>query len=244
MKNIFMLPIAFHLDKIKLIIHPTLLKDDNELILIDCGYPDSMSNLEHAMNQFGFSLNQLTKIIITHHDHDHMGALHEIKQQYPSVQILCSEEEAPYITGQRKSLRLEQAEAIQDALPENEKEEGLLFQRFIASIQKVEHVTTVKSGEILPICGGIEVLDTKGHMPGHISLYMKAQRVLIAGDALVVENGKLCMAMPQFILNKQDAQKSILNLQNYDIEKIICYHGGLYTFDIKNSLQEIIKSFT
>lgn len=73
-------------------------------------------------------------------------------------------------------------------MPENEKEGGKLFQSFIASIQKVDDVIVINTGDILPFCGGIEVLDTKGHMPGHISLYAKKEKVLIAGDALVVES--------------------------------------------------------
>jgi glyoxylase-like metal-dependent hydrolase (beta-lactamase superfamily II) len=243
MDNIFVLPITFHLDRTDLIIYPTLLKDDNELILIDCGYLDSVPKIENEMNKVQLSLNQLTKIIITHHDHDHMGALREIIERYPTVEILCSKEEAPYITGQRKSLRLQQAEAIQDTLPESEKEGGKLFQNFIASIQKVDNVTLISTGDILPFCGGIEVVDTKGHMPGHISLYVKMEKILIAGDALVIENEKLCMAMPQFVLNMQDAQASIRNLQNYDIQRIICYHGGCCDSNIKESLKEIVESF-
>jgi len=241
MNNVFVLPITFNLSKTQdLIIFPTLLKDDNELILIDCGYPDSVPQIENEMNKIGLSLSQLTKIIITHHDHDHMGALREIKERYPSVEILCSKEEAPYITGQRKSLRLVQAEAIQDTLSEREKEGGRVFQRFIASIRKVEDVTVINTGDILPFCGGIEVVDTKGHMPGHISLYLQKEKTLIAGDALVVENEKLCMAMPHFVLDMQDAQDSIRNLQNYDIEKIICYHGGFFDSGVKDSLSEMI----
>lgn len=195
------------------------------------------------MNKIELSLSQLTKIIITHHDHDHMGALREIKERYPAVEILCSKEEAPYITGQRKSLRLQQAEAVQDTLPESEMEGGKLFQSFIASIRKVDDVTVINTGDILPFCGGIEVVDTKGHMPGHISLYVKKEKVLIAGDALVVENEKLCMAMPQYVLDMHDAQDSIWNLQNYDIEKIICYHGGLYDSNVKESLKEMVEDF-
>lgn len=243
MNNIFVLPIAFHLNKTNLIIYPTLLKDDNELILIDCGYPDSMPRIENEMNKIELSLSQLTKIIITHHDHDHMGALREIKERYPAVEILCSKEEAPYITGQRKSLRLQQAEAVQNTLPESEKEGGKLFQSFIASIQKVNDVIVINTGDILPFCGGIEVVDTKGHMPGHISLYIKKEKVLIAGDALVVEDEKLCMAMPQYVLDMHDAQDSIRNLQNYDIEKIICCHGGLYDSNVKESLKEMVEGF-
>ncbi len=239
MNSIFVLPITFHMENTDLIIYPTLVKDDNELILIDCGYPDSLPQIEYEMNKIGLSLSQLTKIIITHHDHDHMGALREIKESYPDVEILCSKEEAPYITGQRKSLRLQQAEDIQDTLPESEKEGGKQFQSFIASIGKVDDVTEVNTGDILPFCGGIKVVDTKGHMPGHISLYVVKERVLIAGDALVVENKKLCMAMPQFVLNMQDAKDSIHNLLNYDINKIICYHGGIYDSNVKESLKVI-----
>lgn len=66
---------------------------------------------------------------------------------------------------------------------------------------------------------------------------------LLLGDALVVEVDKLCMAMPQFVLNMQDAQDSIRNLQNYDIEKIICYHGGFYKSDVKSSLKGNDRKF-
>jgi glyoxylase-like metal-dependent hydrolase (beta-lactamase superfamily II)/ribosomal protein S18 acetylase RimI-like enzyme len=242
-RGVFVLPITFHLDKTDLIIYPTLLKDENELILIDCGYPDSLPQIEHEMNKIGLSLSQLTKIIITHHDHDHMGALREIKERYPAVEILCSKEEAPYITGQRNSLRLQQAESIQDSLPESEKEGGKQFQDFIASIKKVDSVTVINIGDILPFCGGMKVVDTKGHMPGHISFYMEKERILIAGDALVVENEQLCMAMPQFVLNMQDAQDSIRNLLSYDINKIICYHGGIYDSDVKESIKELVEKF-
>lgn len=243
MNNILALPITFHINETDMTIYPTLLKDDNDLIMIDCGYPDSVPKLEAEMNKIGLSLNQLTKIIITHHDHDHMGALREIKERYPAVEILCSKEEAPYITGERKSLRLEQAERLQDLLPESEKEGGKLFQSFIASIRKVEEVTVINTGDILPFCGGIEVVDTKGHMPGHISIYVQKEKTLITGDALVVENGVLCMAMPQFVLNMQDARDSVRRLQNYDIENIICYHGGLYNSNVKESLKEMVESF-
>jgi len=243
MSNIFVLPMIFQLGEINLTIYPTILKDDKDLILVDCAYPDFILTIESEMNKIGLSLNQLTRIVLTHHDHDHIGALREIKDQYPTIEILCTKEEAPYITGQSKSLRLQQAEAIYDSLPDNEKEESRVFQNFIATIKKVDNVTTINSGDTFPWCGGTKIVDTKGHMPGHISLYVRNEKTLIAGDALVVENGKLCMAYSQFVLNMQDAQDSIRNLLNYDIEKIICYHGGIYDADVRKSLNDIIEDF-
>ncbi|MDL2218134.1 MBL fold metallo-hydrolase [Oscillospiraceae bacterium OttesenSCG-928-G22] len=246
MSSVIVLPIDFQMAEMgesSFTVYPVILKDDSELILVDCGYPNFMAKIEGAMNKLNMSLAQLTKIIITHHDHDHMGALSEIKERYPSVEILCSKEETPYITGKSKSLRLLQAETIQDSLPEGEKEGGKAFQDFIASIKSVDNVTEINCGDTFSWCGGVDVVDTKGHMPGHISLYVRNEKTLIAGDALVVENGKLCMAMPQFLLNAQDAQDSVKRLMRYDIEKIICYHGGVYTTDVRNSLAEVIDGF-
>ena len=243
MSNIFVLPMVFQLGGMNMSYCPTILKDSNDLVLVDCGYPDSMLAIEEEMNKIGLSLNQLTKIIITHHDHDHIGALRDIKDHFPTIEVLCSKEEAPYITGRRKSLRLQQAEAEYGSLPEKEKEGSLLFQSFIASVKKVDKVATVTCGEVYPWCGGTEIVDTKGHTPGHISLYVEKEKTLLAGDALVVENGELFMAMPQFILNTQDAQDSIRDLLNYDIERIICYHGGIYDADIRKSLSRIIEDF-
>ncbi|MBS5956427.1 MAG: MBL fold metallo-hydrolase [Clostridiales bacterium] len=243
MSHIYLLPLTFHRGETENIIYPVLLKDENELILVDCSYPDTLPMLEEAMQKIGFSLSMLTKIIITHHDYDHMGALHEITQKYPQIEVLCSEEQAPYITGKCKSLRLQQAEDLQDTLPEDKKEYGKEFQKLIASVKPVDKVTVIEGGAILPYCGGIEVVDTKGHMPGHISLYVKKEKVLITGDALVIVNGKLYMALPQYALNMEEAKDSVRKLKGYDIETIICYHGGVCDTGVKNRLNEIIAKF-
>ena len=243
MSSILALPMVFRLGEMNLPFCPTILHDSRDLILVDCGYPGYMLTIENEMNKKGLSLSQLSKIVITHHDHDHIGALREIVDQYPTIEILCAKKEAPYITGKSKSLRLLQVEAIYDSLPENEKAASMGFQNFIASIKKVDNVTTINGGDVLAWCGGTEIVDTKGHTPGHISLYVRNENTLIAGDALIVENEKLCMAMPEFILNTQDARNSIRNLLHYDIKKVICYHGGIYDTDIKQSLNRIIEDF-
>lgn len=51
------------------------------------------------------------------------------------------------------------------------------------------------------------------------------------------------MAMPQYILNRKEAQNSICKPLSYDINKIICYHGGVYSENMKKSLEEIVKGF-
>lgn len=242
MSHIFTLKLNFILDNIDIEIYPNVLQDEKELILVDCGYPFFLTKIEEEMEKNGLSMSDLTKIIITHHDHDHMGSLKEIQDKYPSIEIFSSAEQVPYITGEKKSLRLLQAAAIHETLPDDQKEGSQKFQDFISSIETVSKVSPLNYSEVLPWCGGIEVIDTKGHMPGHVSLYIIKEKTLIAGDALVVQNGHLFLANPEYALNYEDAVESVRNLLNYDIEKIICYHGGEYTHDIKNSLRRIVES--
>ncbi|MFP3381467.1 MBL fold metallo-hydrolase, partial [Bacillus sp. SIMBA_069] len=50
---------------------------------------------------------------------------------------------------------------------------------------------TLIDGQELPFCGGIRVIHTPGHTPGHISLYLKQSKILIAGDSMYSVNGIL-----------------------------------------------------
>ena len=69
--------------------------------------------------------------------------------------------------------------------------------------------------------------------------YLKESKTLISGDAVVVEGDSLVIANPQYTLDLEAAKASVKKLLTYDIDKIICYHGGIYTKDIKRELARI-----
>jgi glyoxylase-like metal-dependent hydrolase (beta-lactamase superfamily II) len=220
-------------------IFPVILSDGDEMILIDCGYPNFLPLIQTAAKENGIDINKLTKIIITHHDFDHMGALEEFKREYPNIEVLSSMEEEKYISGKEKSLRLQQAEAIYYKLPEEQKETAASFEKLLRSIRNVEVDVCLRDKDSFPWCGGVEIIATPGHMPGHISIYLKESKTLISGDALVIENDKIGIANPQYTLDIAEAKKSIDKLLNYEIDRIICYHGGIYMGNIKAALMEL-----
>ncbi len=57
-------------------------------------------------------IKNLQQVILTHHDHDHIGAVKELVKKYPYVKVKYSAEQIPYVLGKKKSLRLEQAEKL------------------------------------------------------------------------------------------------------------------------------------
>lgn len=244
MNSIMPLEVKFDFADAANAIFPVILRDEKELVLVDCGYPNFLPLIKAAAEKHGIDIGKLTKIIITHHDFDHMGALAELKREYPQVKVLASIEDEPYISGKKKSLRLQQAEALYDKLPEEEKEGARQFQQSIQAIEAVEVDVCLRDKESFSWCGGVEIIATPGHMPGHISVYVKDSKTLISGDALVIENGELAVANPQYTLDIEEAKKSINKLLNYEIDRIICYHGGIYAEDIKASLLRAISSYT
>ena len=222
-------------------IYPVIIQNDKENILIDCSTSGSLPLLEKEAEKNNFDLSNLTKIIITHHDHDHMGGLYEITEKYPHIQVVSSLIEKPYIEGTKKSLRLEQAEKIYPTLSEAEKINAEYFHNILKSIKHVPVDITIDGDKELDWCGGIKIIATPGHMPGHISIYSREFKTLITGDAMVAQKGELFIANPQYTLDMKEAIKSIEKFLDYDIQQIVCYHGGLVKGDITSILKKLLK---
>ena len=149
--------------------------------------------------------------------------------------------EAPYITGKQKMLRLQIAEQrYASCASEQEKKELEAEMQNLKNVETINAVTVVKDGQVLPECG-IEIIEVSGHMPGHLCVYVKEDKTLITGDALTAWEGKLCPPDARFSLDIKTAMKSLEKLLNYDIDNIVCYHGGLVSGQYQESLKEILK---
>ncbi|WP_353096800.1 MBL fold metallo-hydrolase [Tissierella praeacuta] len=228
MNKVITLDVNFQYQNETRTIHPVLLLSDNDVVLVDCGYPGFLPLLEYEMKSKGVDPNSLTKVLITHHDDDHMGALFEIKEKYPNIKVVASRIESEYISGEKKSLRLIQAEEVLNMLPQEQKQFGIQFCEHLRKIKPVSVDIKVEDGEYFDWASGCEIIGTPGHTPGHISLYLKESNSVIAGDAAVIDDNKLIIANPQFALDLDMAEKSLKKLISMDADNYYCYHGGKY----------------
>jgi glyoxylase-like metal-dependent hydrolase (beta-lactamase superfamily II) len=247
MKQTVMLPLEAQFGNFKAYMNATAIRYDGGVALVDVGFPGYMQKLEEAFAKEGMTLGDVKKIIITHHDGDHIGGLKALVDKFPGIEVMSTAEQAPFITGKEKPLRLQLVEKrYADCADQEEKkelEEEMKRLSAIMTIDKVtiDKVTVVRDKQVLPECG-VEILDTSGHMPGHLCVYVPEDKCLVTGDALTSQNGVLCQPDPNYTLDMPTALKSLEKLLDYDIENVICYHGGLVAGDIKASLQEIIRN--
>ncbi len=209
-------------------IYPTLIVDGHTTLLVDAGYPGQHARICEAVEKTGVPFENLNQVILTHQDIDHIGGLSAILSDAPRrIEVLAHEEERPYIQGDQQPHKLAQ---LADHLEAKPVEIQAIYEKMKLAYQtSYVHVDrTVSDGEELPYLGGVVVIHTPGHTLGHICLYMKKSKILIAGDALEVEEARLVPAPPSINYDLGLYKQSLKKLAGYDIQSVICYHGGLY----------------
>ena len=225
-------------------LYPSLIWDEEKAFLVDAGLPGMTPLFLEAIGRAGVAPEKLTGIIITHHDLDHIGSLGELQRALPRpVEIFSHPEEVPFIQGELPPIKMtpKMMEQMGEQLKSMPEEQRRGMQQMIESLkkQKITVGRTVADGDVLPYCGGIQIIHTPGHTPGHICLYLQDSKTLIAGDALFVEEGKL-MPAPAFInADSPMALRSLKKLTNYNVDNVIAYHGGLYREDPNKRIYEI-----
>lgn len=226
------------------LIYPTLLWDKETVILVDAGLPTSLPEIQKAMEKVGIPISKINKIIITHQDMDHIGCLPELLRLADNkVEVLTHEEEKPYIQGDKPFIRMnpEKMAKMMADLPEDQRREAEKMIKEAKPYEKAKVDKTVNDGEVLPYCGGITVIHTPGHTPGHICLYLNQSKTLISGGELEVREGQLFGPRPGLSADEPTANNSIKKLTQYDIETVICYHGGVYKDNVNQRLLELTK---
>lgn len=218
-------------------LYPTLLWNEEEAILIDTGMPGQFDQIRLEMEKQGVSFDKLKTIIITHQDLDHIGSLPDILKKSPhEIKVYAHKLDQPFIEGEAHLLKSDPARMSTSewaSLPE--------FLRFIYTNPPKAKVThSLDDGQELPIFGGIKIIHTPGHTPGHISLYLKESKALIMGDAMIISNGILRGPVEQTTLDMEMAKASLKKLLGLDVANVICYHGGLFKIEDKNQLDEVI----
>ena len=73
--------------------------------------------------------------------------------------------------------------------------------------------------------GGLEIIATPGHTPGHISVFDPELSLLIAGDSMIGQGGGPAGPSPQFTADILMANASVVKMAEFQFDSVVFGHG-------------------
>ncbi|GIP23778.1 MBL fold metallo-hydrolase [Paenibacillus sp. J22TS3] len=233
-----MLDLVYPAGDTTMTIHPVVIYDREHTVLIDTGMPGSRDMILKQMTSEGIDVHALDTIILTHQDIDHIGSLPQFIGSAGNLEILAHEEDAPYIEGIKPLIKVssERRATLLSSLTE---EDRIQFEQVFSPSTRPKISRMIKDNERLPYGGGLLVIHTPGHTPGHLSLYHEPSQTLIAGDAMILQDGELHGPNPKMTPDLKLATESLSKFAELPVRKVICYHGGLLDSNAEKQIKKL-----
>lgn len=198
-----------------LFVNMYLIVEPEGLTLIDTGTNGGYNAVKRSLERMGRGFQDITRILITHADPDHIGGLARIKAA-SGAKVYASQIEAEAIERGQSSREI-RVSGIGKPLF------GLFNALTPITPAMVDEI--LESEDELPVLGGMYVVSTPGHTPGHISFYAPQHRALFVGDSLVAMGGKLNFTNGPVTWNYDIGRESVRRQAELGAEMVFCGHG-------------------
>jgi glyoxylase-like metal-dependent hydrolase (beta-lactamase superfamily II) len=192
-----------------------LIEDPDGLTIVDTGLSLAANRVVKQLRSAGHKPRDVKRILITHAHPDHVGGLPKLKA-VTGAQVLASAIERPVIEGKIPVPR-PPGSGLSPA--------ARLIRVPSTRLKPTPVDREIAAGETLDeVMGGLEVVFTPGHAPGHLSFWQPGRRILFCGDVLMNILG-LRLPLPIVMVDMDLNKRSIGRLAELE-PSIICFGHG------------------
>jgi len=184
------------------------LQDADGLTLVDTSISNAGDKILAQLQQSGHNPTDVKRILITHAHPDHVGSLPKL-QQATGAEVWCHPLEKPVIEGKAPVPRR----------PSGLRPPDVTF-------TPVPVARTLNENETLPILGGLQVIYTPGHAPGHVSFWQPERRMLITGDVIFYFFNRMTQPLAILTVDAEENKRSIKKLLPLKPDSLFFGHGN------------------
>jgi glyoxylase-like metal-dependent hydrolase (beta-lactamase superfamily II) len=184
-----------------------LVEGEGALCLVDSSTGGAAPRILDAMRGIGGGPEDLKVIVATHYHYDHTGNVAALVER-TGAQLWAHTADVPYIEGTERWLG---APGLVGKLLDEE--------QYTLNVDRA-----LNDGDELRFGGGLRVIHTPGHTPGHIALYSRSRSTLFAGDAFGNFLG-LRVPVALYSHDMEVARQSIRVLARLEFDVALPGHG-------------------
>lgn len=206
------------------------IEEDGSVTLVDTGIKSAPKKIIAAIKSLNKDPKDIRKILFTHSHDDHVGGAAKVIEIVGSPEIFAHESEIKYLESGTNP-------------PRDLSHFAGLFFRFMPEVKyppiKVNNV--LHDRQILNIGGGLEVIHTPGHTPGHVSFLHKPSGVLITGDSVFNFGFKLAWSLSAFCTDFDQSRETAKKFLDLEFETAAFTHGPHIQKGGKGALKEFLR---
>ena len=200
--------------------------DDGQVTLVDMGVKQSGPKVLAALTSIGSGPSDVTRLLLTHAHPDHAGGAAHVAEA-TGLDFGIHEDDAMYARA-GKSPQRDPRIAL-----------GRLMNRLGGGkFDAVRVGETFTDGDVVPVAGGLEVVHTPGHSPGHAAYLHRSSGVLITGDSIFNVRG-LRWPIKSFCTSFRLTQQTAHRLADLEYTTAAFTHGP----EIRLTAREEIRAF-
>jgi glyoxylase-like metal-dependent hydrolase (beta-lactamase superfamily II) len=202
-----------------------LVEDDGQVTLVDAGLKRAPRRIVAGLEHIGVTPSDVTRILVTHAHPDHVGGLSAMRGRTGAT-VAVHERDAAYVR-EGKGPVLDRS-----AL-------GGRLMRHNGGSAPTPVEEELVDGQVLDVAGGLRVLHTPGHTPGHISLLHEPSGVLITGDSIVHAFSRLRWPFAMRCTDSDLSRRTAHLLGEADFQVAAFSHGP----EVRDGAREVVRGF-
>jgi glyoxylase-like metal-dependent hydrolase (beta-lactamase superfamily II) len=200
------------------------LVEGKEIILVDTGIPSQLEAVRAGMESHGFSIKDVSRIILTHCEHpDHAGNAGAFVRENPAIKLYINPAGLEYLT---------------DPAIESEARKKVMLPRMAARFGEQlpvprSRISFLKDGETIDIGKGekLRVVFTSGHQPSGLVVFEEKHGGLFINDLVgnYFSDADFCLVLTPPRSDVLQAREILQKFLKMPISRLYLGHYGIET---------------